>query len=168
MKCALTNPEKNALRKMWGVPGKEPSKATLNSLWTKGYLIHYPDGKLRPASKAHGFFDHDEICKLYHNSKAREKNSENEYFGISGRVPYWKNNPRRTKNFTRQKIWRTSKRGARADKRSFRTKKLKHGGRALFACPKGHWSPRTKRCKSAMKLYELLIPRGSRRSKSKR
>lgn len=73
-----------------------------------------------------------------------------------------------SKNFRRERYWNSKKRGGSADKRSFRTKKLKRGGRALFACPKGHWSPKSKRCKSAMKLYELLVPRSRRRSRSKR
>ena len=44
------------------------------------------------------------------------------------------------------------------DPRSFRTRRKPRGIRFIIACPKGKWSPKTKRCKVGTRLQSILRP----------
>lgn len=48
------------------------------------------------------------------------------------------------------------------DPRSYRTKTLGKGIKATFGCPKGSYSPRKGRCKTAMQMQRRLIPVGAK------
>lgn len=108
------------------------------------------DDKSAALSELFGGLSKDQARKIVHEVTGRE---------VKGNPMRRKRRRNPKKSYIRQRIWRTSKRGAKASKRGRKKYKLKHGGRAIFAYPRGK--------RSSRKLYELLIPRNSRR-RSKR